>query len=282
MQIKKYIKNTHWGFYQWNNFVGNSQQLGANFTIANEFTNGIKPSAFHSSLVHISQSPTSLPTDIVCRYWIHSPMDLVHWYISSGNFFFLYAISICKTISNFFFTNHFSDGIMYYRRKESRWTVFVSVFVDNFITDELWITHRRNMSVSKTVKSCSEPPGYFIGGTNQVCKLLKSLYGFKQASRQWYSKFSLSLIAFGFTQSKADYSLFTKVDNSSFAALLVYVDDIIVAGNYSSSIESLKSFLHGQFKIKNLGCLRYFPGLKVASGPQKVFIYVRENMLQTF
>jgi hypothetical protein len=67
------------------------------------------------------------------------------------------------------------------------------------------------------------------------------------------------------------------VDNSSFTALLVLVDDIIVVGNYSSSIESLKSFLHNQF-IKDLGCLRCSIGLEVAS-PQTVFIDVRENML---
>jgi hypothetical protein len=109
-----------------------------------------------------------------------------------------------------------------------------------------------------------KPHGYSVGGPNQVCKLLKSLYGLKQASRQWYSKLSLSLIAFGFTQSKADYSLFTKVDYNSFLALLVYVDDIIVTGNCSSSIESLKSFLHKQFQIKDLSCLRYFLDLKVA------------------
>jgi hypothetical protein len=122
-------------------------------------------------------------------------------------------------------------------------------------------------------------PSYSVGGTNQVCKLLKSLYGLKQASCQWYSKFSLSLIAFGFTQSKADYSLFTKVDNSSFTALLVYVDDIIVAGNCSSSIESLKSFLHNQFKIKDFGCLRYFLGLEVARSSKGIHLCQRKYVL---
>lgn len=77
------------------------------------------------------------------------------------------------------------------------------------------------------------PPGYEVHtagkkGEKLVCKLHKSIYGFKQASRQWNSKFTQALIQYGFTQSKADYSLLTKGFGDKFVALLVYVDDIVI------------------------------------------------------
>ena len=122
-------------------------------------------------------------------------------------------------------------------------------------------------------------PGYTKGGSNQVCKLLKSLYGLKQASRQWYAKLTSCILDFGFSQSKADYSLFIKSTDNSFIALLVYVDDIIVASDSLDSIDVLKVFLNDHFKIKDLGILRYFLGIEVARSPQGIHICHRKYVL---
>lgn len=113
-----------------------------------------------------------------------------------------------------------------------------------------------------------------------VCKLDKSIYGLRQTSRQWYSKFSQVLIKFGFHQSKSDYSLFTKGSGSSFVALLVYVDVIIITGSSSDIIQSLKQLLRTQFKLKDLGSLRYFLSIEIARAASGICLSQRKYALQ--
>lgn len=91
-----------------------------------------------------------------------------------------------------------------------------------------------------------------------VCKFV--IYGLKQASRQWNSKFSHALIQHGFIQSKANYSLFTKGSGDGFVAVLVYADDIVISGPNIQVIDRLKEFLHSRFKLKRFGIFKIFLG----------------------
>lgn len=115
---------------------------------------------------------------------------------------------------------------------------------------------------------------------NMVCKLHKSIYGLKQALRQWLSKFSNAFNAHGFTQSKSNYSLFTKGSGNSFIALLVNVDDILITRCNQLEITSFKSFLHSQFKLKDLGNLKYFLGLEIARSKKGIFLSQKKYALQ--
>lgn len=85
------------------------------------------------------------------------------------------------------------------------------------------------------------PQGINSSIPNPVCKLQKSLYGLKQPSRQWSSKLTESLFKKGFKQSTADPSLFTKTTENSFIALVVYVDDVILANNSGKEIEKSRT-----------------------------------------
>ncbi|KAK2454457.1 putative mitochondrial protein [Trifolium repens] len=112
-----------------------------------------------------------------------------------------------------------------------------------------------------------------------VCKLEKSLYGLKQASRKWYEKLTALLINEGYTQSTSDYSLFTYTKNNTFTVLLVYVDDIILAGDSMAEFDRIKAVLDVAFKIKNLGQLKYLLGLEVSHSKQGIAVSQRKYCL---
>ena len=97
------------------------------------------------------------------------------------------------------------------------------------------------------------PQGVVSPKSGQVCKLKKSLYGLKQVSRQWFEKLTKFLFTHGFTQAASDHTLFIKSTSTSFTVILVYVDDIILAGTSLDVFDDLKAALHKAFCIKKIG-----------------------------
>ena len=115
---------------------------------------------------------------------------------------------------------------------------------------------------------------------NSVCRLHKSLYGLKQASRQWNHKLTSVIAAAGFNQAPSDHSLFVRQSSSSFLVALVYVDDILIMGDSDAAIDEFKTSLKTAFKLRDLGPAKYFLGFEIARNETGISINQRKYTLE--
>ncbi|CAL1404860.1 unnamed protein product [Linum trigynum] len=118
------------------------------------------------------------------------------------------------------------------------------------------------------------------GMKGKVLKLQKSLYGLKQASRQWYIKLSACLQNLGFELSFDDYSVFKLHSKGATVIVIIYVDDIIVAGDDLDLIQQTKQQLQQAFKVKDLGNLKYFLGIEIARSAAGISLCQRKFCLE--
>ena len=116
------------------------------------------------------------------------------------------------------------------------------------------------------------PPLGYNCPPHKVCRLRKSLYGLKQASRSWFSKFHDTISQLGFSSSPYDHALFLRRTNHGTVMLLLYVDDMIITGDDSAGISTLKQFLSQHFEMKDLGTPNYFLGIEILSSDDGLFL----------
>ena len=91
------------------------------------------------------------------------------------------------------------------------------------------------------------------GKENLVCRLNKSLYGLKQAPRQWYKRFDGFICNNGFIRCNMDHCCYFKMLDDCYIILLLYVDDMLIAGSNMVEIKKLKKKLSIEFAMKDLG-----------------------------
>jgi hypothetical protein len=119
------------------------------------------------------------------------------------------------------------------------------------------VTYKKNVYMA-------QPEGFAVEGKEHMrCKLEKSLYGLKQASRQWYIKFDGVIRSFGFTENKVDNCIYVKFKGNGFTIWVLYVDDILLASTDKNMLYETKSFLSSNFDMKDLGDASYVLGIKI-------------------
>ena len=117
-----------------------------------------------------------------------------------------------------------------------------------------------------------QPLGYVQNNFSLVCRLKKSLYGFKQAPRAWYAKMDSFLLDIGFSRCHSDPNVYTKKIGNHLIILVLYVDDLILIGSDPKLITHVKSSLKQNFEMLDLGHLHYFLGLQVLQTKEGIFL----------
>ena len=120
----------------------------------------------------------------------------------------------------------------------------------------------------------------------KVCKLVKSLYSFKQAPKQWHHKFNKVIAHFGFSIHQYDKCIYSnKLDNDYYIILCLYVDDIHIFGTSFDAIQRVKDYLPQNFDTNDLGHADMILGIKMSRTLNRISVSLArsiERMLHKF
>jgi hypothetical protein len=115
-------------------------------------------------------------------------------------------------------------------------------------------------------------------GRPLVLKLQKSLYGLKQAGREWNKLLVTFLLAYGFTQSKIDVCLFQYHANGMTILCLVYVDDLILASNTKKARDDFVKAISKRFPTDDKGDCVWIIGLKITRDRDRRSLSISQEM----
>jgi hypothetical protein len=100
----------------------------------------------------------------------------------------------------------------------------------------------------------AQPNSFAIKGKEHMgYHLRKSIYGLKQASREWYLKFDETIRSFDFKENEEDNCIYAKFRSRKFIFLILYVDDILLASSDVGLLLETKRFFSSNFDMKDLG-----------------------------
>lgn len=109
-----------------------------------------------------------------------------------------------------------------------------------------------------------QPEGYG-NGTSKICKLERSLYGLKQASRCWHERFTDFLKKFNLKATRSDPCVFTSNQRENTLILAIYIDDRLIAASNQATADALLTQLKREFDVTK-GIFSLFLGFQIERG----------------
>ena len=92
------------------------------------------------------------------------------------------------------------------------------------------------------------------GQEGKVCRLLKGLYGLKQAGRGWYQELTKVMVGeLGFKRSALDHSVFYRRRDEEHTVVAVATDDMALTSKREADIVKLKSEISQHWEITDGG-----------------------------
>ena len=110
------------------------------------------------------------------------------------------------------------------------------------------------------------PPGMKIPA-GMCLKILKSIYGLKQASRLFHELLTEFLVSIGFTKCDSDPCLFFIVTDDDMAIICLYVDDLLLCSASVAFGDILTAKLTKKFNTNDLGPVSHMLGMRVTISP---------------
>jgi hypothetical protein len=109
-----------------------------------------------------------------------------------------------------------------------------------------------------------QPPGFEEPGKEDwVMKLLKSIYGMKQASRVWNKTFHKAVLEWGFKRISSEPCVYRRDSPEGTTIFVLHVDDIISAASSLEENQRFKEQLKSRWEISDLGPVKHALGIAV-------------------
>jgi hypothetical protein len=125
-----------------------------------------------------------------------------------------------------------------------------------------------------------QPPGFEEPGKeNWVMKLMKSLYGMKQASRVWNLTFDKVVKQLGFERLPSEWCIYRQHSSSGTIIFAVHVDDIVSAASSPAENDRFKTELKTHWEISDLGPAKFALGIALSRDLESKTITLSQTAL---